>query len=125
VKRFFFLGERPSQKALDMNVRWEHGRLAAKQLFDALEACGIEPSRCRFGNVFLTNLERSPTRKPWLRRTIRRAVSRGETIVALGRLASSVLAGLNVEHVAVVHPAARGRIRKKERYAAHIREKLA
>jgi hypothetical protein len=42
----------------------------------------------------------------------------------MGRVASSVLSRHDIAHVQMVHPAARGRIRKKERYAAHVQEVL-
>jgi hypothetical protein len=45
--------------------------------------------------------------------------------VALGRRVSSELARRDVDHVALVHPAARGRIRKRERYIAHVQERLS
>lgn len=38
MSQFLFVGERPSPKAATMGVTWRDGRLAAKQLFDALVA---------------------------------------------------------------------------------------
>lgn len=116
----FFVGERPSQKALDMGVAWEDGRLAAKQLFDALRAAGIDPAACRFTNAARTGA--GPLRvKPWLGRTLRRARRRGDTVVAMGAWVASLLRRLGVAHLRIVHPAARGRIRKKAAYAAHVK----
>ena len=40
---FIFVGERRSRRARAMGVRWEDGHLAAKTLFDALRASGIDP----------------------------------------------------------------------------------
>jgi hypothetical protein len=48
-----------------------------------------------------------------------------EIVVALGKRVSDELTKRGIKHVALVHPAARGKIRKRERYHAHVREKLA
>lgn len=58
-------------------------------------------------------------------RRVRRAHRDGLTVVAMGRKAAAVLVGWGVPHLTIVHPAARGRIRKKERYAAHVRTALS
>lgn len=42
-----------------------------------------------------------------------------------GRLAAKPLFEVGFRHIALVHPAARGRIRKRERYHAHVKERLA
>ena len=38
--RFIFVGERRSRRAIQMGVRWEHGRLCARTLHAALRAIG-------------------------------------------------------------------------------------
>lgn len=48
----------------------------------------------------------------------------GIVIVALGKRVSVALARLGIDHVALVHPAARGRIRKRERYIKHVADTL-
>lgn len=93
MPKFLFVGERHSQKALQMGVKWEDGRLAAKQLFDALLANGIEPKGQKYMN--------------WFRNGQGRLVARP-----------------GIAHVKIVHPAARGKIRDKAVYAAHVRKKL-
>jgi hypothetical protein len=95
--------------------RWQDGRLAAKQLFDALEACGINPKRCIFGNWFERNGRRAAIQH----------AKHGGTILAMGRRVSSELTRLDIPHIYLVHPAARGTIRKKERYVAHVKQTLA
>jgi hypothetical protein len=106
-----FVGERRSAKAKRMGVWWEDGRLAAKQLFDALVACGVDPGACRYTN--------------WFERGGKRAVrEHAGPVVALGKKVQTALAARGLAHVAMVHPAARGRIRKKERYIEHVRSVL-
>lgn len=54
----------------------------------------------------------------------RRAGRLGVTVVALGLLASRALEKHGVAYVRLVHPAARGRIRKRETYVVHVLETL-
>ena len=49
---FIFVGERRSERARVIGVRWEHGHLAAKTLFDALRACGIN-SEAQLKNQYI------------------------------------------------------------------------
>jgi hypothetical protein len=114
MESLLFVGERRSQTAVRMGVRWQDGRLAAKQLFDALRAAGIDPKRCEFVN--------------WWERGAHRRVSehirRGGLVVAMGRQVQRALEKKGVTYLGIVHPAARGSIRKKERYSEHIRDVL-
>jgi hypothetical protein len=106
-----FVGERRSSLAIRMGVRWENGRLAAKQLFDALKACGLEPSAHRYTN--------------WFEWGGKKAVRLHEgPIVAMGRKVQRELVRRGITHTPMIHPAARGLIRKKERYIAHVRRTL-
>lgn len=50
-----FVGERRSPAAIRMGVRWPDGRLAAKQLFDALRA----PVRLTAASALLITEERA------------------------------------------------------------------
>ena len=102
-----------------MGVTWRDGRLAGKQLFDALAEAGIEPLQQRYDNLFEQVEPRLFVRR------LRAAIRRGYTVVALGNKVAAGLTRLRVAHVPMVHPAARGRIRRKDRYAAHVAETLA
>ena len=118
--RFLFIGERPSNKALEMGVTWKDGRLAAKQLFDALIANNIDPHSQRFDNVF--HQDESVSANAIGR--IRQAHRRGLRLVAMGQKVAKVLCQRALPCLTIVHPAARGHIRKKERYADHVRQRL-
>lgn len=123
MRKFIFIGERPSNKALEMGVSWEDGRLAAKQLFDALQMNGLDPKNYVYTNWF------RPTQGPLLvKRNIKQVVSQAVRVgyepVALGKNVCKAMTVAGIQHLTLVHPAARGRIRKKERYAKHIREVL-
>lgn len=110
--KFLFVGERRSDKAKKMGVTWRDGNLAAKQLFDALSANGIDPLAHEYCNLF----ER--------RKLFVRKYSTTHTIVAMGHKVQSVLSQMGIEFISIVHPAARGTIRKKENYINHIKETL-
>ena len=116
--RYLFVGEKRSQKAIDMGVTWVDGRLAAKQLFDALRAVGIDPDAQRYDNLF----EEDPPDRA--RRRVRRAAEAGWVVVGLGQKVCAHLREYGIRHVPLTHPAARGTIRRKDRYAAHVRAAL-
>lgn len=113
--RFLFVGEKRSAKAEQMNVRWKDGRLAARQLFDALDTAKVSPDECDFTNWFEDG---GPA-------CVRRLAKRGIPIVGMGQKVQAALDAAGISHAKLVHPAARGAIRKKHRYAAHVRSVLA
>ena len=94
-----------------MGVYWADGRLAAKQLFDALNHCGIDPKKCEFCNIFETG-GRTKAKK-----------FKG-SVVAMGNKVQKELNKLKVSHLCIVHPAARGKIRKKWKYCRHVKRRL-
>lgn len=125
-----FIGECRSLTAIRKGWSWTDGRLAAKPLFEALQAMGVDPSAQSFVNLF--------TDPPTARRHVRgwkptvdegmasslRACVKSQIYVALGQRVSRELTRLGIDHVALVHPAARGRIRKRHRYHKHVRDTL-
>lgn len=109
-----FVGERRSSTAIRMGVRWKDGRLAAKQLFDALKHCGISPNSCQFVNW-------------WERGThqvVKHQAAKGVTVVAMGRKVQRELLARDIPHLFIFHPAARGAIRLKARYFDHVKSIL-
>lgn len=115
MARYLFVGEAPSNKAREMGVSWRDGRLAAKQLFDALAANGLVPLEHEFDNWFVG---RNPARR------VRAAAARGLVVVAMGQKVSKAMKIAGIAHKQLVHPAARGKIRLKATYAQHVREVL-
>ena len=105
-----FVGERRSERAKKLGLHWEDGGLAAKPLFEALDAVGIDPARCRFVNWFEGG--KAATRR-----------HRGP-IVALGAKVQKALADESIRFIPLVHPAARGAIRRRDRYIAHVVDRL-
>lgn len=125
--RLIFVGERQSPKAARGGHTWENGKAAACTLHAALRVLGYDPKSCTFLNLWRTP-GLGPTSErliPGVLPTLRREVERGAVVVALGRLVQRELDRRGVPHRPMVHPAARGRIRKRERYVEHVREVLA
>ena len=106
-----FVGERRSPLAVKMGVRWEDGNLAAKQLFDALEFCGINPLDHQFTNWF----------EYGGKKTTRSFKGR---VIAMGRKVQDALRKDGITFTPITHPAARGKIRLKANYLNHIKEAL-
>ena len=119
---YAFVGERPSNTARRMKVTWEDGRLAAKPLHEALSLVGLDPKSQVYLNIFHTA---GPLRvNKNAVRTVKSLIASGVVIVALGQKVGAALDRLGIEHVKMVHPAARGAIRKSERYRQHVKERL-
>lgn len=109
--RYLFVGEKRSDLAIKMGVTWRDGRLAAKQLFDALKANNIEPLDHEYTNWF-----------EYGNKT--KIKSFDGIVVGMGNKVCLALKKAKVNHIPIFHPATRGAIRKKELYFAHIKERL-
>jgi hypothetical protein len=117
---YLFVGEKRSATAIRMNVTWRDGRLCAKNLHEALAEAGVDLKRCEFTNAYHDD-GREDTGLIWW---VNVAHARGDRVVALGQRASRRLQLLGVEHVVLIHPAARGAIRLRERYHRHVKDVL-
>jgi hypothetical protein len=106
MENLLIVGERRSPLAIKRDVRWEDEALAAVPLFEALRAAGIDPTSCRFVNWFEDG-------EPIVRNHTGR-------IVALGQKVQKALTAEGIEHIPLVHPAARGKIRLRANYIAHV-----
>lgn len=118
-----FVGERPSQRALSLGVTWKDGALCAKQLFNALRSLGLEPTKMVFDNVF-EPVGSGPEIVNYKAIRRIRAKAKQRKVVAMGKKAAKVLTKYKISHIMIIHPAARGKIRKTELYAQHVKEKL-
>lgn len=119
----FFVGECRSLTAKRKHWTWKDGRLAAKPLFEALRAMGVDPVAHQYCNLWTDNVV--PVIPPSRVGMLLARQHEGVVIVALGKKVSAELVKRGIEHVALVHPAARGKIRKRERYHKHVKDKLA
>ena len=121
-----FVGERQSPKAARYGHTWQNGKAAAATLHRALLAAGVDPSSCEFLNLWSVPGLKHPKRPPRreVLRDLRRAHRSGEKVVALGSIVAKELERLSIPHVPLRHPAARGKLRRRDLYEAHVREVL-
>ena len=122
MNKYLFVGERQSHQAKKIGATWSNGKLAAKQLHDALRALNIDPANQRYVNLW-SRPGVGPI-KDYVDVSalvyIAESIAMGYTVIGMGQLVSKELARRAITHLLIVHPAARGAIRKKERYAAHV-----
>ena len=125
--KLLFIGERQSHLAKTLDATWQNGKLAAKQLHDALRALNIDPAAQRYVNLW-SRPGTGPI-KDYVEVSalvyIAESIAMGYTIIGMGQLVSRELSRRSITHLLIVHPAARGAIRKKERYAAHLADILS
>ncbi len=117
VVRLAFVGERRSRRAVELGVYWENGRLAAKTLHEALRAIGLDPKAQIYLNLFPDD-ETSPSEAAL--DMLQELVEQGVTIVGMGRVVQKALERARIPHLPMIHPAARGAIRARARYQAHV-----
>lgn len=122
-RKYVFVGERRSDKAIAMKVRWQDGHLAAKPLFEALRLIGLDPQAQLFMNLF--HERAGDTVAAYKLKRVKRLARLGYAVVAMGRQVQRQLASAGIPCLPLVHPAARGRIRKTERYRQHVKDTLS
>ena len=123
-EEFFFIGERPSDRAIEMDVTWRDGALAAATLFDALRHINVDPIQQHYENLYTSPVRGAATDTADERRAVKaakRAVRRGLTIVGMGRIVQGVLTREKIPHLQLRHPAARGSGRRRDLFRAHAR----
>jgi hypothetical protein len=123
VTRFLFVGERPSPKAARIGATWHNGRLSAKNLREAIQAAGLDPHEQVYLNLwpFAEPDASDAGYQAVALDSIRLYLAEGRTVVGMGEIVCRVLRQEGIPHRQLVHPAARGSIRKRERYQAHVR----
>jgi hypothetical protein len=107
----------PPSGALEIGATWQNGKLAGKTLREGLIAVGIDPDQQEYINVLGDDQEAAIA-------AIREALAAGKVVVGMGQLVCKALAANNIEYRQIVHPAARGKIRKTERYQEHLADRL-
>jgi len=116
--RFVFVGERRSRRAIQMGVRWEHGRLCARTLHAAVRAIGLAPEEQGYVNLYFD--AEPPALDEAVLARLRALSAEGIEIVGLGRIVQRALERAGVDHRQLIHPAARGAIRARAVYQAHV-----
>jgi len=120
--KFVFVGEKRSNRAIEMNVNWQDGKLAARSLIRALRASGINYQEQVFLNLFYD--KDGYEIRSYSSEKIKELAKNGAIIVGMGKLIQKHLEKLGIKHLKLTHPAARGKIRKKETYTEHVSKVL-
>ena len=116
VLRILFIGEEPSKTATEKAWKWGDMHLCSKTLLEAFDAAGFPHNQANFENIF----ENGEVKKEVVRKVRVRAMSK--PVVAMGKKVQKVLNSHGIPHIPMIHPAARGEIRKTENFQAHVQE---
>ena len=117
-RRYVFVGQCRSKRAMHLRVHWEDGRLAGKTLHDALRAVGLDPREQTFLNLYGDDDPQVIDQAALTQ--VRDLADAGAVIVGLGKVVQAALARAGVAHLPLVHPAARGTIRARHAYRDHV-----
>jgi len=114
--RILFIGEKRSQQAIDNNWHWYMGVSTAKVLFDSLRQIGIDPEKQDYMNLWSDEgvLQRLPYKYNEFY----------GNIVAMGQKVQKQLDKQGIKYIGIIHPAVRGKYRKRELYVEHLKERL-
>lgn len=112
-----FISETLSPRTGHSDVTWDDNRFCAKTLRNALRTAWVNPNDQLFVGLFHGDTLRLDHNTV---RIAQRALHTGMEVVALGKFVSDELTALGIDHVYMVHPAAGGKIRKRENYQAHV-----
>jgi hypothetical protein len=110
MKKYLFVGEKRSDRAIQMNVTWVDKRLAAAHLSKAVEALGIAWDECAFINVFEDDIQDIKTFKG--------------VVIGMGRKVERELKKHQIDHEFIYHPATRRSVRNIEKYESHVKERI-
>lgn len=124
---YLFVGERPSRRAVQIGASWHNGKLAACTLWRALEAIGLDPQDQGFCNIWMDAEpgEHDAAHEESALVLARVYLEYGGTIVGMGQTVCAWLDRHAIPHRTMIHPAARGAIRRRETYQAHVAAVLA
>jgi hypothetical protein len=111
MKEYLFIGEKRSEQAIRNDWTWQKGISTAKFLFDALREIGITPEEQEFQNL-------------WSDEGKLQEVVTEKCVVGMGQKVHKKLKEMGIEHIDIVHPAARGIYKRKEVYREHLRGRL-
>jgi hypothetical protein len=126
--RFLFVQQRPSRQAEEAGATWANGGLADCPLWQALEALGLDPREQRLVGIWRTARTRSWGQdladEATAHIAIKDAALSGYAVIGMGAVVHAWLDRHDVPHTKLVHPAARGAIRRQARYLRHVAEVL-
>jgi len=110
--KILFIGEEPSKTARERGWKWGDEQLCSKTLLEALDSAKVPRNHCIFENLFQDDVVRPEV--------LARLQKTRLPIVAMGKKVQRVLSNHKIKFVPLVHPAARGKIRKTALYQQHV-----
>lgn len=122
-RRYLFVGENRSKKAQENGWTWqscqkgERLHLCAIQLSKALSFSGLDFQRQEVTNLWNDKGELIRSRR-------KKLLESGLPVVGMGQKVQKQLETWDINHIPIVHPAARGIWRRQEIYNRHVRTKL-
>jgi len=116
LSKIVFVGERRSLRAIQMNVTWQDGRLAAKVLFETLAALKITEDVYVVVNAYRDDGSLDVS----IMEGVQTLQGQGWLVIGMGKKAQQALTLFGIPHRPMIHPAARGKIRRRELYHAHV-----
>src|SRR5579871_3979508 len=113
--RFLFVGDRPSLRAEQIGATLQNGKLSGKTLRQALIDLNLDPDAHVYLNLYARSqaLEDRAAEEAACAK-IQGFATEGYVVIGLGRLVSSRLSARAIPHLRMIHPAARGTIRRRE-----------
>jgi hypothetical protein len=111
-----FVGEEPSETAKANGWKWGDGHLCSKTLLEAFDFAGFPRHKAEFLNLF-TDGQINKKNLNQIRASL-------TPVVGMGNKVQKVLNRYGVRHIPLIHPAARGSIRRTENYQQHVKEQL-
>ena len=103
-----------------MQVTWQDGWLAAKVLFEALAALGMTEESVLCSTAYRDDGSLDVS----IMGGVQVLHAQGWLIVGMGKRAQKAHRLFGIPHWQMIHPATRGKIRRREAYHAHVSEVL-
>ena len=120
MRYYVFIGEEPSKTAILKGWVWGDDHLCSKTLINALNACFIKRESYEFRNLFRNQMVNQDV----INELMELKNIEDLSIVGMGKNVQRVLDNLNIPHLKLIHPAARGKIRKTVLYIQHVNQVL-
>ena len=116
--QILFVGEEPSKTAKEKGWVWGDEQLCSKTLLESIDQSGIfSRENARFINLFEDGSVNQDS--------IQMIKDFKSSVIGMGNKVQRALTKNNIGHHALIHPAARGKIRKTELYQAHVKKVLS
>ena len=115
--QFLFVGEEQSRTAKERGWVWGDPQLCSRTLLESIDESGVfSRENARFINLFENGTVQESA--------VQFIKEFSSAVIGMGKKVQKELTKNGIGHYPLIHPAARGKIRKRELYHAHVRETL-